>query len=55
MRQLNKNNKLIVGLAAIIFSIIILLAIYYIFFSGTEEVLDEPEIIVQTDDRISPN
>jgi len=53
--QSYKNNKLILGLVAIIFAIIILLGIYYIFFSETEEVIDEPEIIIQTDDRISPD
>jgi len=49
------NNKLLVGIITIIALIIILLSVYYIFFNGAEEVIDEPEIIIQTDDRISPN
>jgi hypothetical protein len=49
------NNKLLVGIITIIAVIIILLSVYYIFFNGAEEVIDEPEIIIQTDDRISPN
>ena len=55
MGQSNKNNKLIIGLIVIILAVIILLGIYYLFFSETEKIIEEPEIIIETDNRISPN
>ena len=55
MTQSFKNNKLIIGIITIICAIIIALGVYYIFFTETEEVIEEPDIIIQTDDRISPN
>ena len=55
MGQSNKNNKLIIGLIVIILAVIILLGIYYLFFSETEKIIEKPEIIIETDNRISPN
>jgi len=50
-----KNNKVIIGLTIIIISLIILLGIYYIYFNEPDEVKEEPEILFEVDDRISPD
>jgi len=49
-----KNNKFIIGLTIIIISLIILLGIYYIYFNEPDQVKEEPEILFEVDDRISP-
>jgi len=50
-----KNNKFIIGLTIIIISLIILLGIYYIYFNEPDQVKEEPEILFEVDDRISPD
>jgi len=50
-----KNNKFIIGLTIIIISLIILLGIYYIYFNEPDEIKEEPEILFEVDDRISPD
>ncbi len=50
-----KSNKLILGIIIMIFVIVAILGIYFIFFNDVKEIEEEPEIVIKTDDRISPN
>jgi hypothetical protein len=49
-----RDNKIILGLAIIII-LIILVSVFYFYLNQTDEVIEEPEILFEIDDRISPD